>query len=681
MGVINQLDSVIYNRISAGEVVERPFSVVKEIVENAIDAGANRITIEIIEGGRERISISDNGIGMAREDLRPAFLPHATSKIKNVADLDNIATLGFRGEALASIASVAIVEMQSKQSDSDCGNYIKLEGGTVKEEKPINMADGTVITVSNLFFNTPARAKFLKKSKSEERDISKLIIDLILANPNIAISYSADAKMIFNSTGRGLEDAVYSVYSKETTNNLLKIKYNDDGYRIGGYISDPKYTKPTRAYQTTIINGRIINNVTVTTAITQAYGESLMRRNFPIFIIDIVMPFNDLDVNVTPNKTDVRFVDAKTVFSKVYRAVKETLDRERKIFTLNTTENNSTDKNCSVNNLYNNIDTRSYNYMFNNKVDECKECENDKTNDIAEIACSVNTSNELKKENLCNYEYGYISGNNTNLNPEYVNNADSSILTKTINNNRDESINNINKEISNLSTQVSVNAVSCLNTNYLSDSGESHIGHYAEQIRIINTDSDSQTVKIVGQLFKTYLLVTDGVYAYIIDQHAAHERMIYDKLVKEIETNYIASQILLMPQIVELNPLDAEFINDIIDDLQGIGLEIEEFGSCSFKITAIPSIFGGFNFNNYIDEIIKSKRSLQQIKVKNLMRDKLAVTACKAAIKAGEELTECEIQALISMMKDGIPLQCPHGRPAIIRIERKDIDKIFKRII
>lgn len=677
MGVINQLDSVIYNRISAGEVVERPFSVVKEIVENAIDAGANRITIEIIEGGRERISISDNGIGMAQEDLRPAFLPHATSKIKNVADLDNIATLGFRGEALASIASVAIVEMQSKQTDSVCGNYIKLEGGTIKEEKPVNMADGTVITVSNLFFNTPARAKFLKKSKSEEHDISKLIIDLILANPNIAISYSADGKLIFNSTGRGLEDAVYSVYSKEITNNLLKVKYNDNGYRINGYISAPKYTKPTRAYQTTIINGRIINNVTVTTAVTQAYGESLMRRNFPIFIMDIVMPFNDLDVNVTPNKTDVRFVDAKSVFSNVYRAVKETLERERKIFTLNTTNDN-------LNNFNNDIANSFYNNSIEQNCNDNKAKANnyynyDTRNLDTEIACSVNTSCELNKEILSIGENG--SRDNSKIIFNNDNNTESSILTHDVNDNKNDLINKINKQIINLSSQNSVNAANFFNVNSLSDSGESHSSRCVEQMRVTNTDNESQTIKIIGQIFKTYLLVTDGVYAYIIDQHAAHERMIYDKLVMEIETNYIASQVLLMPQIVELNPIDAEFINGIIDDLQGIGLEIEEFGNCSFKITAIPSIFGGFNFNNYIDEIIKSKRTLQQIKIKNLMRDKLAVTACKAAIKAGEELTECEIQALITMMKDGLPLQCPHGRPAIIRIERKDIDKIFKRII
>lgn len=685
MGVINQLDSSVYNRISAGEVVERPYSVVKEIVENAIDAGATRISIDVSEGGRECICVTDNGIGLAQEDMRIAFLPHATSKVKNLHDLDNISTLGFRGEALASIASVAIVEMRSKQAHCDCGYLIKLEGGKIIQEEPANMADGTIICVNNLFYNTPARAKFLKKSKAEEHDISKLVIDMILANPFIAFTYTADGKKIYASTGRGLEDAVYSVYPKDITNNLLAVNFKTDEYRISGYISAPKYTKPTRAYQTTIINGRIVNNATVTAAVSQAYGESLMRRNFPVFIIDIVMPFDSLDVNVTPNKTDVRFVDQRVIFSKVFRAVKETLDKERNIFTLSSSSEAENAKNYDARKsfasnysqqnykelLSDNITADAANNMSTTVPDDIKnikDCNLVKNVDSQAVPQNINLANEIKTGNHAVdgiFEKNEITKENFNE-------------SKPINNN--ENIKNFSDAIMRLSSE-RPNALLNVNiSNSLGDSGDNTTEMRVEQA-IMEDTRDYHEIKIIGQLFKTYLLVSDNISAYIIDQHAAHERMIYDKLTKEIDNNYIASQMLLVPQIVDLNPADAEFVSEIIDDLQAIGLEIEEFGNCSYKITAVPSVFGGFNFNNYIDEILKSKRSLQQIKIKNLMRDKLAITACKAAVKAGDELSESEISALIKMMQNDMPLQCPHGRPAIIRVERKDIDKIFKRIL
>lgn len=684
MGVINQLDSSVYNRISAGEVVERPFSVVKEIVENAIDAGATRIGIDVSEGGRESICVTDNGIGLDRDDMQIAFLPHATSKVKNLHDLDNISTLGFRGEALASIASVAIVEMRSKQADCDCGYFIKLEGGKIIEEKPINMADGTIISVNNLFYNTPARAKFLKKSKAEEHDISKLVIDMILANPYIAFTYTAVGKNIYTSTGRGLEDAVYSVYPKDITNNLLAVNYKTDEYRISGYISSPKYTKPTRAYQTTIINGRIVNNSTVTAAVSQAYGESLMRRNFPVFIIDIVMPFDSLDVNVTPNKTDVRFVDQRTIFSKVFRAVKDTLDKEQNIFTLSPETEKTND-----------YDARKY-FASNYLKQNYKELLSDNVA-AADNGCNAlnKVADDKKSDNLCDDVKTVAPGvalhkfNAVNELKNSVNDANKIIDTNDVekekliegeSNNNNQNIQNFSDAIMQLSSERSKNLHRDNIFNSLNDSSEPPAEIRVEQVSMDDARYNHE-IKIIGQLFKTYLLVSDGVSAYIIDQHAAHERMIYDKLTKEIDNNYIASQMLLVPQIVDLNPADAEFLSEIIDDLQAIGLEIEEFGNCSYKITAVPVVFGGFNFNNYIDEILKSKRSLQQIKIKNLMRDKLAITACKAAIKAGDELTESEIAALIKMMQSDMPLQCPHGRPAIIRVERKDIDKIFKRIL
>lgn len=632
MGEIYKLDSSIYNRISAGEVVEKPHSVVKELVENSIDAGANKISVEIESGGKTLIRVTDNGAGIAPDDMPIAFLSHATSKIKTSRDLDNIATLGFRGEALPSIASVATVVMESKKYKAESGYSITLQNGEIADRHAVGMANGTIISVLKLFENVPARAKFLKKDKSEESDITKLMGDFILSNPNIAFTYSADGKIIYSSSGRGLEDAVYTVYSRDITNNLLPVDFSHNAFKIKGYISRPNFTKPTRSYQTMIINGRIINNQVISTAITQAYGNNLMRRAFPIFVIDILMPFDRLDVNVTPNKTDVRFVDTREIFSVVYRALKNTLDKAADVLSIDS-------DNAPIKSLNNNT-------IINEQ--------------IKAEAQSID-----KVKNYYDSEPSYQSAN--------------IIDKKPLNNSLEQkSIDELRRNIASLTARPIENKV----VSALKDQLDGvSLNNYAQTSFITEEPVAEEEIRILGQIFDTYLLISTKQFMYIIDQHAAHERMLYDKLTKEIESNYISSQILLMPQIIEVSAQDASFLSEILPELQGIGLDIEEFGVNSFKITAVPTIFCGFKFKNYIDELLENKRSYQQIKVKDLLRDKLAMTACKAAIKGGDTLNEMEIRYLLSMMKDGLPLQCPHGRPAIIKLDRKDMDKIFKRVL
>lgn len=630
MGEINRLDSSIYNRISAGEVVERPYSVVKELVENSIDAGANKITVEIECGGKTLIRVTDNGTGIEPEDMPIAFLSHATSKIKTSRDLDNIVTLGFRGEALPSIASVATVIMESKKPKANSGYSITLQNGEITNRGAVGMAGGTIISVLNLFENVPARAKFLKKDKSEESDITKLMADLILSNPNIAFSYSADSKVIYSSSGRGLEDAVYTVYAKDITNNLIPVDFSHNAFKIKGYVSRPNFTKPTRSYQTMIINGRIINNQVVSTAIIQAYGNNLMRRAFPVFVVDIIMPFDRLDVNVTPNKTDVRFVETREVFSIVYRAIKNSLDKATDVLS---------------------IDSESVSSITN--------------------ADSASISNsEINNSPFNNNIKSYYNSEMSKASIESIN---------TIPNNSEQrSIDELRRNIASLSAKPAESKLASA----LADQVDGvSLNNYIQPSFIAPETETNDEFKILGQVFDTYLLISTKQYLYIIDQHAAHEKMLYDKLAKEIENNYISSQILLMPQIIEVSAQDASFLSEILPELQEIGLDIEEFGTNSFKITAVPSIFCGFKFKNYIDELLENKRGFQQIKMKDLLRDKLAMTACKAAIKGGDTLNETEIKYLLGMMKDGLPLQCPHGRPAIIKLDRKDMDKIFKRIL
>ena len=331
MAKINLLEPRVFNMLAAGEVVERPSSVVKELVENAIDAGATDVYISVEEGGIRKIQVSDNGIGIEKEDLRAAFLPHATSKLKNITDLDSLATLGFRGEALARIESVSEVTLVSKSVAQDIANKIVLSGGAVQEESPASRNQGTTITVENLFFNTPARLKFLKKPASEQRFVQDMVKTLCLANPQVSITLSSEEGTLISHRGGELLDAIYSVYGAKMADNLIKISpLQDREIRVSGYTSKVDYTKPNRTYQTIIVNSRPVEDATITTAVEKAYAEFLMKRTYPMFVVDIVMPFDDVDSNVHPSKTEVRFRDKNAVFSAVYHAVKDTVEESLK---------------------------------------------------------------------------------------------------------------------------------------------------------------------------------------------------------------------------------------------------------------------------------------------------------------------------------------------------------------
>ena len=322
---INILSEEVFNKISAGEVVERPASIVKELVENAIDAGANKIGIEIFEGGIKQIIISDNGSGIEPEDVDKAFMPHATSKIKSTEDLENIASLGFRGEALASIAAVSQIEMTTKTENNDFGIKICLSGGKKQEKVEVGAITGTQIVVKNLFFNTPARLKFLKKPKSEEGEITHLVGKMILANPTISFRYSVEGKIIYNTFGNGLAEALYIVYGKEVYDNLVEVNRESGDIAIRGYIARPTLAKPNRSYGTLFVNGRLVNNYMVFSAITDALEGYLMKGKFPLFALNLTLPYDDVDVNVHPSKQEVKFANPGKIYGFVSNAIFEAM--------------------------------------------------------------------------------------------------------------------------------------------------------------------------------------------------------------------------------------------------------------------------------------------------------------------------------------------------------------------
>ena len=660
MAKINVLDSSIFNLISAGEVVERPSSVVKELVENSIDAGASVISVDIKDGGISSICITDNGSGIDKENLRLAFLPHATSKLSKAEDLDNIATLGFRGEALASIAAVSQIHMISKTSEENVGNYISLSAGKVIEEGQKAIAQSTSITVDNLFFNTPVRKKFLKKPKLEESGVTSVMTQLALANPDIKFKYTVDGKVVFQTNG-GLEEAVYSVYNNEIANSLLAFDYAFDNYRVYGYTGDPSIAKHNRNHQTVIINGRVISNNTISTAVSQAYGNRLMTRTFPVFILNIVMPFDEVDVNVHPTKTDVRFADSHKIFSCVYKAINQVLAEQEQALLFGEKHNKSSEGPIFSSK------NEDFSKIVSQAEENIKKNDNIENENLSDISKKIlDNEDDVKKID----NYGELIEKQKRILEEMKYQRD---LPK--------------------SSAIAADGAKVMEKNYKSTPvNENNKKIVDEEPTVSKVDLDSSLMqlvesqlqkeyKIVGQIFNTYLILEYDSKVYFIDQHACHERFIYDGLLKEVNNGNVDVQYMLVPFILDCSSAQFEFFTSMLKNLKELGFDIEEFGGLSLKINSVPHILRDINLAVFFDNLFAEKQTVVNLKSSDLIRDKLAQKACKAAIKAGEKLDENQIRQLLDSMTDGIPLQCPHGRPAVIVYTRKDFDKLFKRIV
>ena len=646
---INILNSSIYNRISAGEVVERPSSVVKELVENSIDAGATDIIISIKDGGVSYINIQDNGIGIENGEIKKAFVPHATSKIENIEDLDSISTLGFRGEALASIANVCMVTLKSRSNKDEAGKVIEINGGEIACEYECGMNIGTDITVENLFFNTPARKKFLKSSKAEEKYVSNLVTRLIMCNPQIAFTYVADDKKIFQTYGDGLKKALDEIYSLDTTKNLIEIENTFGNFRLNGFIGDYSYSKPNKTYQTVIINGRFVQNTTVSTAVATAYGEKLMKRTYPFFVLDIIMPFDLVDVNVHPAKTEVRFVDERKIFSFVYHSVQA----------------------CLINNEMRNNDFSGFkigNEDTNISI----------SNDIGE---QVPVASNPKKQTLDLTSFSLLQNDaSSSLHSSY------SIFDKntTVNSENKEYFYTEKEKISEPATADFKSERTLLD--YFDQSENSEIA-YKQEANDENIDkslrkasaSDAFTGKIIGQLFDTYILIENNNEFYLIDQHAVHERIIYDDLCKNED---IELQNLLIPYVFDTNFTESEFLQDNITALNELGIGIEHFGGNSFKISYIPLSMVNNDLDEFVKELLKNVSAMKSITSIDLLKEKLKQTACKSAIKAGYGFNKEQQEALVRyFIENGMPLKCPHGRPTTVKLTKQEIEKMFKRIV
>ena len=698
---INILPPEVYNRIAAGEVVDRPYSVVKELVENAIDAGATEITVEAESGGKKLIRVTDNGCGIHKEDLKAAFLPHATSKLKTADDLAAIFTLGFRGEAVASVASVSRTTILSRAKGEEAYS-LTVEGGVFGEITPAGGAEGTVVTVEDLFYNTPARLKFLKGDAGEEGDITAMMARFLLSRPEISFTYLVNGKVRYRSFGDGLESALAVVYGASAIQNCISIRAEKHGMRLWGYIGNRAYNKPNRSYQSLFLNGRYIVNQTVATAVTNAYGSYLMKRQYPFYVLFLEVPPEVVDVNVHPNKADVRFADNRVVYGTVYSVISAVLD------------GSSAALEYIVPAIHSTVGENKGSVVAPVKAPAAVSPAKAPAVSVQPATAAPAVQQPAKAVLPEAPAFKAVPKPvETSVSPAAAPKPDAKPAPRMT---LEEAKKELSFEIPPMSGREPIHYFeepkknvfevrSPLASAYPSPAAPSEPSPretsapqpphgaaedaFEENRRfLLERDQRAKQQKIDpaslvyrGVLFETYLIFERGDVAYFIDQHAAHERLIYEKLKQTCEARTPLSQPMLMPYILNVNAQEFSFLVSQFEALRALGFDIDEFGGTSVKVSSVPLDLFGMDLEAFFREVLSSMESLRAIRLADIVRDKLATMACKAAVKGGERLTEEEAKRLLSDMDGDMGLKCPHGRPAVIQRTKSEFEKLFKRIV
>ncbi len=656
MGKINVLNKHIAELIAAGEVVERPSSVIKELVENSIDAGATAITIEIKNGGVTYMRITDNGSGIEKDDIKNAFLRNATSKIKFEDDLNSISTLGFRGEALFSVCAVSKVELMTKTNEENIGTHYKIEGGEEVLFEECGCSVGTTLIVRDLFYNTPARMKFLKKDSSEGTSIAKTLDRIALSHPEIAFKFIREGKLELNTPGNGqVASAIYAVYGKEFFSSLMALDYNLNGINLSGFISKPTSPRASRNMQHFFINGRYVKSRTAMVALEEAFKGSIMVQKFPACVMYIELPFDSVDVNVHPSKVEIRFVDERPIFDAIYHGVKTALLKGEKPALV-------TEKSIAKNDHMGN-NAKSF------EVNSLK-----KKNEISKIDVRLDknlTEKIFKNLTEVNSETPeiYVPKKSENIYSQksvFTDEKDYNVLSLEKNFSKPEEKNNLHKKL------FGTNSVPLGEEEAVSQSKiEKNVQLELENNNVID-------IKIKGEIFSTYIIVEkNNDEVVFIDKHAAHERMIYEEL--KASENAPLPQLFLEPVIVSLSKDEYVAIIDNIDMFVKAGFEIDDFGNSSVIVRAAPSYLDNVGITDIITEmanyILDHKKNIQSNYVEWLYEN----IACRAAIKAGKEAKLEEMQALIKRIIKEDPRFCPHGRPIAVTMKRREIEKMFGR--
>lgn len=642
MSKINVLAPAIYNLIAAGEVVERPASVVKELIENCIDAGATAISVEVRDGG-SYISVSDNGCGMDKEDVLSAFLPHATSKISSGNDLFGIKTLGFRGEALASISAISRINVLTKPIKAPIGYSadISAEGGVVIEK---GAPDGTIITVSDLFYNVPARKKFLSKPSIEESAITDIISRMIIANYSVAFKYKLNGKIIFQSDGSGLSDAVYSIYGSDYLEKTQDIVCSMSDIILYGRINKQGTFKPNRTYQNLFVNNRLVISPLISKAIAEAYG-TLMSRQYPFYTLFLNIPYTDVDVNVHPAKTEVRFLHSSKIYDFIMRSVNNALISNMDAVKI-TSE--ILPKNSGLSEPVINSDKISNENIV-------------KTHISNTVLFSKSSGHSTLKEDEGIFSKLLSEIRKTESDPVTQNAFSSSNQDAVYGENNGDEIKNIfsaQKTGNNLmeTAQISMNLCPV---------------HHEQNLDF----------KIIGTIFDTYIAIEYDSEFLLIDQHAAHERLLFDLYNRQIQELSVKTQQLLLPYSFNVNSAENIVLSNIYDDLQVMGFELSEFGHNCYRITGVPDILMNIDIAVFIRELLSEVGQVKKTAA-GLMRDKIAQTACKSAVKAGKVLTQNDIsRILVQILESNSLTVCPHGRPYAVKIPRRELEKWFRRVV
>ena len=642
MSGINLLPKNVSELIAAGEVVERPASVIKELVENSIDAESTAVTVEIQRGGITFIRITDNGCGIPAADVPKAFLRHATSKIRKESDLETIATLGFRGEALAAVSSVAKVEMLTCTHDGYTGTHYVIEGGEEKVLEGSGCPAGTTIIVRDIFYNTPARMKFLKKDVSEANACGAVVERIALSHPEIAFKCIRDGKLAFSTPGDSdIKGCIYSVLGRDFANSLIEVDSVQEGVKVKGFITKPVFCRPTRSGQYTFLNGRLIRSGTITAAAEQAYKNSAMTGKFPGFVIYLTLPFNTVDVNVHPAKTEVRFSDERRVFDAVYSAVKNSL--------LNNDTRPEIRFSSPVFNPFSHITAAEYRQQ---------KIEGDKT--IAEQIYS-------KKPAERDYVHLYKGAAKTAAEPC-----------------RTEGLKNpsVRPEPEVFSPEAGTSGIPGIGIRFeappeIQIVEKSSQGEYAVSQKTDDLPELCEDFSLIGEAFSTYIIVQTGDSVYFIDKHAAHERILYNKYMKE---QHIEVQSLLTPITAVLPAEEYDALTGNTGILEKSGFEIEDFGNFTVIVRAVPAMLAGEDISGLLSEIAEDLSVSDNI-VTDRQESIFHSVACKAAVKAGSRTSREEMLSLARrVLTDRDVMYCPHGRPVAYEIKKRELEKQFGRI-
>ncbi len=638
MNKIIQLSPHIANLIAAGEVVERPASVVKELLENAVDAGATKITVEIKDGGMTFLRVTDNGCGMAADDARTAFLRHATSKLRTAEDLAAIGTMGFRGEALAAIASVSRIDLMTKTADTLSGTSLHLEAGAIIEDTETGCPDGTTIIVRDLFFNTPARMKFMKSDSVEGSRVAAAVQLQALAHPEVSLTFLRDGKQVLSTPGAGgLQAAVYCIYGRESA-QMVSVDSHWDGYHLTGYISKPTDARPSRSMQTFFVNDRPVKSRIMIAALEEAYRNQIMVGKFPACVLHLSLPANAVDVNVHPAKTEVKFLQEKAVFDCIHYgvlgALNKTPDRPQVQFKPNTTTISPAPKQEAKRreNFFRTMDSQSY----------------------KSFTAAMDTAPQPKKEAAA-------------ATYEAIKQMPTVSLRQTV---ASPQVMPVTPPPAPIPAPVVVKQA------------EPEVVYSAPQ-----EDEAEQTAlemppeipwRMVGELYNSYILVEQGEEAFLIDKHAAHERILFEKLKANQEK--ISSQSLLSPISVRLSPAAAAELLSNRPMLDELGFEIDEFGDNTVLLRQIPMDLSPDNAADALETLAADLLNGRREKATTVRDELLHTVACKAAIKAGWVNDEQELLAIVNAVMSNEDLKyCPHGRPICVTLSKKQLEKQFKR--